>query len=366
MPTLKILLLLISLSGLVAAQDAPTAVTLWQFGQGRLLEASVTLPLIPLGTARGGSATTYLYQALNNKLVTTTDASGLEITTNIPFPTPHTIIASASGWVEPFADNSIICNLVNSDFGDCFLGGTVANSGKPTPEVIAISQSATPPSFATITANPPISSIKPTSTVPSPAISIEVLYTSDSRQPISPPASSPGFTPASPFKSSNTASSSASSSSAVTTSGIAVQKKSKAGVIAGGVIGGIVILLGLLLFIIWLHRTRVQMVTPFDGSPMLETAETPRPFLSLPARKGWGQIEGLATYPTPPRAAISTSESDFHSPTTISPISVHSPYSTTTFETSTRASGRISANSRLAGQMVEIADRLRRLEERLP
>ncbi|KAF7337375.1 hypothetical protein MSAN_02263600 [Mycena sanguinolenta] len=114
-----------------------TAVTLWQFGQGRLLQADVTLPLEPLGTVSDGSATTYLYRALNNNFVTTTNAAGIT-TQTIPKPTPRTVVASASGWLEP--SFGVSCGLVDSTFGQCFLGtNTVpANSGKPTPEVILI------------------------------------------------------------------------------------------------------------------------------------------------------------------------------------------------------------------------------------
>ncbi|KAJ7634974.1 hypothetical protein FB45DRAFT_478502 [Roridomyces roridus] len=137
--TLKTLVPVLSLAFLVAlAGAAQEAVTLWQFGQGRLLEASLTLPLIPLGTAIGGSETTYLYQALNNALTTTTDASGVTTTVQTPSATPRTIIASASGWFEQFDDGDIICGLVNPTFGHCLVGGSMANSGSPTPEVIAI------------------------------------------------------------------------------------------------------------------------------------------------------------------------------------------------------------------------------------
>ncbi|KAJ7793897.1 hypothetical protein B0H13DRAFT_1935344 [Mycena leptocephala] len=64
---------------------APTAttVTLWQFGRFRLLPGDSTLPLQPLGTASDGSATTYLYQVTNPKLITT-DQSGFTTTTTPP------------------------------------------------------------------------------------------------------------------------------------------------------------------------------------------------------------------------------------------------------------------------------------------
>ncbi|KAJ7249805.1 hypothetical protein B0H12DRAFT_1234624 [Mycena haematopus] len=120
-----------------ASAQKQTAVTLWQFGQGRLLQAQLTLPLEPLGTASDGSATTYLYQALNNALVTTTNTVGIT-TQTIPKATPRTIVASASGWAE--SNFGIRCGLVDSTFGECFFGtNTVpANSGVPTPEAILI------------------------------------------------------------------------------------------------------------------------------------------------------------------------------------------------------------------------------------
>ncbi|KAF8183320.1 hypothetical protein K438DRAFT_1937589 [Mycena galopus ATCC 62051] len=128
-----------------AFAQTQTAVTLWQFGQGRLLEAHVTLPLEAMGTVSDGSATTYLYQALNDNLLTTTNAAGSFTTQTIAKPTPRTIVASASGWVE--LGLGISCGLVNSTFGECFLGtNTVpANTGKPTPEAILIGDPTTLP-----------------------------------------------------------------------------------------------------------------------------------------------------------------------------------------------------------------------------
>ncbi|KAJ6464826.1 hypothetical protein C8R45DRAFT_1023307 [Mycena sanguinolenta] len=143
MSFLDTIMVLVSLFAFfIAATSAQkqTAVTLWQFGQGRLLSASVTLPLEPMGTASDGSATTYLYQALNNNFLPTTNAAGIT-TQNIPKPTPRTIVASASGWFEPGV--GVSCGLVDSTFGECFLGINTApaNSGKPTPEVILIADS---------------------------------------------------------------------------------------------------------------------------------------------------------------------------------------------------------------------------------
>ncbi|KAJ7670050.1 hypothetical protein DFH06DRAFT_1179886, partial [Mycena polygramma] len=130
--------LIASLAGSTLAQDGDsvTEVTLWQFGQGRLLAGQATLPLQPLATASDGSATMYLYQVLNPATITTI-IDGSFTTQTMPSAASRTLIASASGWVEPFGTtNAIACQLVNSKFGECFQGtGTApANSGVPTPE----------------------------------------------------------------------------------------------------------------------------------------------------------------------------------------------------------------------------------------
>ncbi|KAJ7218505.1 hypothetical protein GGX14DRAFT_560846 [Mycena pura] len=116
------------------------------------------LPLIPLGTAPGGVATTYLYRALNPAVVTITDEEGLLTSGTIASATPRTVIAFASGWIEPFADEptqtaqTFSCSLVNSAFGDCvkIIGGSTAplNSGLPTPLVFQVA-STVPPTVTT-------------------------------------------------------------------------------------------------------------------------------------------------------------------------------------------------------------------------
>ncbi|KAJ7218524.1 hypothetical protein GGX14DRAFT_595155 [Mycena pura] len=142
--------------------DPVTAVTLWQFGEGRLLAGTLgTLPLIPLGTAPGGVATTYLYQAVNPVVVKTTNDDGfLSVVGTLASATygkllaPRTIIASASGWFEPFANeptqtgHTIACSLVNSGFGDCIditgASTVTSNSGLPTPVVLQVSSTVPP------------------------------------------------------------------------------------------------------------------------------------------------------------------------------------------------------------------------------
>ncbi|KAJ7166247.1 hypothetical protein C8R46DRAFT_1192622 [Mycena filopes] len=143
-PGLAVLVVVLTLHAVGSAAQAQTAVTLWQFGPGRLLSAQLTLPLEPLATATDGSATVYLYQAVNNAELTTTNAGGVT-TTTFASATPRTIIASASGWFEPNANGGgIECALENASFGRCFniqSGGVAvpANSGKPFAEVLGIS-----------------------------------------------------------------------------------------------------------------------------------------------------------------------------------------------------------------------------------
>ncbi|KAJ7839635.1 hypothetical protein B0H13DRAFT_1911131 [Mycena leptocephala] len=120
-PSFKTIAALVSLFAFFAhntlAQTPVTAVTLWQFGQGRLLEGQTTLPLQPLGTARDGSATTYLYEVLN-KAVVNTVVDGSFTTQTIASPATRTIIASASGWVEPFGTaGAIACGFIGPNLG---------------------------------------------------------------------------------------------------------------------------------------------------------------------------------------------------------------------------------------------------------
>ncbi|KAJ7218530.1 hypothetical protein GGX14DRAFT_437362, partial [Mycena pura] len=141
--------------GQTEAVDPVTAVTLWQFGVVELLGGQLgTLPLIPLGTAPGGVATTYLYQAVNPVVVTTTNDDGfLSVVGTLASATPRTVIASASGWFEAFANgptqtgHTIACGLINSTFGECTgynPSSTVIKGGLPTPEAFQVSLTVPP------------------------------------------------------------------------------------------------------------------------------------------------------------------------------------------------------------------------------
>ncbi|KAJ7798565.1 hypothetical protein B0H14DRAFT_3886454 [Mycena olivaceomarginata] len=96
-------------------------------------------------TAEDGSATAYLYQVLNPVTVTTV-VNGAFTTKTSASLASRTVIASASGWIEHFEDNSsIACGLVNATFGECLnINGTntvTSNHGAPTPQRFLVSTS---------------------------------------------------------------------------------------------------------------------------------------------------------------------------------------------------------------------------------
>ncbi|KAJ6492100.1 hypothetical protein C8R45DRAFT_191574 [Mycena sanguinolenta] len=151
------------------AQATPTAATLWQFGIPRLLGGHTTLPLLPLGTADNGAATTYLYQVQNSITIVTTDTRGINVDVPTVSATPRTIAISASGWFEIFETHAISCGYADATFGQCqdlnSITTTLANSGTPTPVVIPISRIldeisvsksvSTSPSATSVTSNTP-------------------------------------------------------------------------------------------------------------------------------------------------------------------------------------------------------------------
>ncbi|KAF7303933.1 hypothetical protein MIND_00623900 [Mycena indigotica] len=150
--TLLLVLLGIPMCLSQTASPTPTPVTLWQFGQGRLVGGVITLPLEPLGTASGGLATTYLFKVQNPVTTIVTDLDGQFTTLVSASLASRTVVASASGWIEGFDGPKVTysCALVNSAFGECALlsGGhaTVVNSGLPTPEVFTVSTAPPHPS----------------------------------------------------------------------------------------------------------------------------------------------------------------------------------------------------------------------------
>ncbi|KAF7331430.1 hypothetical protein MKEN_00021400 [Mycena kentingensis (nom. inval.)] len=122
------------------------SVTLWQFGPFRLLGGEITLPLVPVGTAPAGAATTFLYEVVNNHAVKTLE-SGIVQTRPSGATATRTIIASASGWLEIFPGSgdghSIECSLVNATYGECVDRNrtitTTANSGPARAVALAVS-----------------------------------------------------------------------------------------------------------------------------------------------------------------------------------------------------------------------------------
>ncbi|KAF7288419.1 hypothetical protein HMN09_01394400 [Mycena chlorophos] len=120
-------------------------VTLWQFGAQRLAEGAITLPLVPLGTVPDGSATSFLYQAVNNQEIVTQANNDAPVSTQtLAVTVSRTILASPSGWFEILPTNFIACEFVGAGatFGECFNVNTatsaLANSGAPTPVVLGV------------------------------------------------------------------------------------------------------------------------------------------------------------------------------------------------------------------------------------
>ncbi|KIK59020.1 hypothetical protein GYMLUDRAFT_97835 [Collybiopsis luxurians FD-317 M1] len=124
-----------------------TSVTLWQFGADRLLTGATTEPLQAVGIASDGLSTTYLYEILNFQTKTIETGSGA-VTTTITNPAYRTIVASASGWVESFANGIIECAFVSDGAGECFDQSSTA-SGAPTPIVLAATTIQTSAAFET-------------------------------------------------------------------------------------------------------------------------------------------------------------------------------------------------------------------------
>jgi len=187
-------------------------ITLWQFGANRLLGGQVTLPLFPVGTATDSLSTTYLYEVAD--AVVTVFDEGTPVAEPVN-PTTRTIVASASGWIENFgAGGTVQCNFISEVAGECFDAASTA-FGTPTPVVIPIASYTTP-----------FPSVLSASTVPMQTSSLDP-------QIISP-------TPTS-------ASSDTSESS----------RKSSVGAIVGISIAGLLVLCVLLILFLWLRRHRV-------------------------------------------------------------------------------------------------------------
>ncbi|KAF5392828.1 hypothetical protein D9757_000993 [Collybiopsis confluens] len=294
-------------------------VTLWQIDVGNLLSAAFTLPLGPLGAANDGQATTYLYQALN--LITSYEsADGLTspVSTFLA-TTPRTIVASASGWIELFGPsgsptNALGCSLINSDVGNCFSGPLTAltpgETGKPIPEVLAVTASllSPTPSFS-----------QSTTSLPNPFPSNTALSPASSESPGS-------------------------------------RKPSSAGVIAGGVVGGLVGLTMISLTLVLFRRRHLLRKKQLfeDGTEVQATSE----FL----------------FPPPPSSSSSTTFQNHRGPTLLPSSKAAafrqggSPHLHVVHHEMDSNADAAESASNAQGQplmnqyMVDISDRLRRLE----
>ncbi|KIK51351.1 hypothetical protein GYMLUDRAFT_64877 [Collybiopsis luxurians FD-317 M1] len=165
------------------------AITLWQFNGGHNFEAVYTAPLEPLGTANSLSIT-YLYQAYNYGLIVNASNESTSTITAL-IPTPRTIVASASGWVELFGPSgsptSILgCSLINSDNGNCFYGpptSIVAQStAKPFAEVVAVNAPVLTTTVIAGQLTPASSNLLPSSTAQSTDSSATLAQESGSRK----------------------------------------------------------------------------------------------------------------------------------------------------------------------------------------
>nr|GAT45265.1 predicted protein [Mycena chlorophos] len=261
-------------------------ITLWQFGApNRLYRGLTTLPLVPVGTAPDGAATSYDYVFVNN--VVTKGSTVVSTET-------RDLIASASGWYDiiPGGDLIISCALIGSGetYGACynvFPSSTVlANSGVASAIVLEVS------GFPSQT----------TTTVPSSTTDTFSTY-------------SMGFSAQSPLPTATFASSSSTSSPSPSTR---VPSGAIAGIVAGVVVTAVV---AVALWVCCLRKRRPrssaatssqdaemalrpiakELQEPTTARPFLP----PRPFTALPGNKYPGR-----PYPTPPVASVSTWELD--------------------------------------------------------
>ncbi|KAJ6543060.1 hypothetical protein B0H19DRAFT_1381028 [Mycena capillaripes] len=223
-----------------------------------------------MGTAEGGSATTYLYEVVNPAAITTTNEVAFTTIATKSTDT-RTIVASASGYVEllPDSEATIACNFINSSFGQCVDTQTsvvTANSGAPTPIVLQVDTTSTflsDPPLSVSTQTPPTSEVS--SVTPSPTQANDQATT---------------------------------------------RRPTTVATIVGGGVGGTVALLALVaLFLFWRRRRlrrseREYLPHSYDvASPTLvpETRSQQQPYSANARRKGEiAGITGLIWAPNPP------------------------------------------------------------------
>ncbi|KAJ7218547.1 hypothetical protein GGX14DRAFT_595224 [Mycena pura] len=246
--------------------DPVTAVTLWQFGHPAVLPGTGT-PLIPLGTASGGVATTYVIEVVHPAAVTTTDDDGFLTTEAIQLTAPvGTIVASASGWFEPFFGEqnqnslTIACTLINSAFGDCIQilheSAITLASGPPTPLVFQVSSTVPPNAVAAAVSSTPIDSGHPAALTASPTPTSSAAVTAPPT-----PTKSVALTVGPPTPTSSVEPSASGSASAPTSKPSSV----RTGPIVGGVVGGLVVLGTVVALCVLYRRRRRRLSSMEDG-----------------------------------------------------------------------------------------------------
>nr|GAT51962.1 predicted protein [Mycena chlorophos] len=244
-------------------------VTLWQFGNSRLAAGEHTLPLVPEGTttyADGAVATTFLYRVVEDPTqIVKVQPLGETLTTTTPITIFRTIIASASGWFEPFSSGFIECAFGGggTTHGECInIDSTTTSSGGGTalPEVFSVTTLDPTSTSASTTASQTTSTTLPGLVSPEPTT-------------LSPAATARGL----PEPTSSNISRASS-----------LAGGPRAGTIAGGIVGGIAFLTSIaLLFICCRRRARAARRTQLDAEggsrsrmpvdPFLDQLETARP-----------------------------------------------------------------------------------------
>jgi len=226
------------------------------------------VPLIPLGTASGGVATTYLVQVVNPATLTATDDEGFLslVGTRLSTTPVATIVASASGWVEQFAGGqggALACNLVSSAFGDCIVFNSQATktvaSGPPTPKVFQVSSTVSPvTTTSSVASNVPISAASPA--------------------PLTPTSSA----------ASTTASTTASTSTSLDTSTQKLPAAKTGPLVAGVVVGGFALLATIVALCVYWRRRRSRLAKLEDGIKTTVTGTAAEPWSWEPATRTRG------------------------------------------------------------------------------
>ncbi|KAJ4475636.1 hypothetical protein J3R30DRAFT_577506 [Lentinula aciculospora] len=326
-----------------------TSVTLWQFGAHRLAGGGFTAPLRPIGTPNNGLSTTYLYEILDPITTVVTDNDSPVLTTSV-ISVERTIVASASGWIESFGSaDTIQCNFISSDTGECF-DATITNTGTPTPIVLGVGAAITTTSTQTT-----------------------ILSTTVATSPTSNSIASP--------------------TGIISTSTASSSRKSSSGAIIGGTIAGLLVACLLVFLIFWLLRRQrrsrsVSDLEKVDESLNSSSYTRPLPF-TLTAPMPIQDIPRLfrgATVPVSAQSSTEASRSE-HCGMITSPQTMKNDHLEHSTRTELRKeaqgareellslqqaslndpmNGDTSSNegvTALRGRMIEVLERLRKLEE---